>query len=144
MFNHSRPNSVSSTSCSSSKSSGSLWSKINNIFHHSHRRRNSDFSRQTTGNYSNSSLSDESVKTIETVDIDRSSSHRRQRKRLVNPVDGGSPQMMIPPFSPTYCKANEFPYSNFYVKLPDGRWMVRYRDGNRDILRTDIMEGFMI
>jgi hypothetical protein len=53
-------------------------------------------------------------------------------------------QFVIPPFSPTYCKANEFPYSNFYVKLPNGKWMVRYRSGNRDILGTDEFEGYMI
>jgi hypothetical protein len=80
---------------------------------------------------------------VKTVDLDHTSSHRRRRKQLVN-HEAASPPMMIPPFSPTYCKTNEFPYSNFYVKLPDGRWMVRYRDGNRDILRTDIMEGYLI
>lgn len=146
MFSHSRPNSISSSTCSSSKSGrSSIWSKINNLLHPSRRRRHSDFSRQTTGNYSNSTLSTESVKTNEIMDMDRSSSHRRQRKQLVNSTDNGNPPpMLIPPFSPTYCKANEFPYSNFYVKLPDGRWMVRYRDGNRDILRTDIIESYMI
>ncbi|KAI9268924.1 hypothetical protein BDA99DRAFT_535016 [Phascolomyces articulosus] len=50
----------------------------------------------------------------------------------------------IPPYSPTYCKENEFPYSNFYVKLPDGRYMIRYRSGNREILGTEIIEGYMI
>lgn len=52
--------------------------------------------------------------------------------------------LVLPPFSPTYCKANEFPYSNFYVKLPNGKWMIRYRSGNRDILGTDEFEGYMI
>jgi hypothetical protein len=121
-----------SSQCSSTKSSRSIWSKISNLFHKSSRRSSSDF---RADNYSNSTLS--SVKT------DRSSSQRRHRKQLVN-NEAASPPMMIPPFSPTYCKTNEFPYSNFYVKLPDGRWMVRYRDGNRDILRTDIMEGYLI
>ncbi|SAM08228.1 hypothetical protein [Absidia glauca] len=51
---------------------------------------------------------------------------------------------MIPPYSPTYCQPDCFPYSNFYVKLPDGRWMVRFRDGNRDILRTDVIDGNFI
>jgi hypothetical protein len=51
---------------------------------------------------------------------------------------------MIPPYSPTYCQPDSFPYSNFYVKLPDGRWMVRFRDGNRDILRTDVIDGNFI
>lgn len=114
------------------------------MFHRSHSSsRSADFSRQTTGNYSNSTLSDASVKTVDIAEVDRSSSHRRHRKPLVVHEEPAS-QMLIPPFSPTYCKSNEFPYSNFYVKLPDGRWMIRYRDGNRDILRTDIMEGYMI
>ncbi|GAA5816568.1 hypothetical protein MFLAVUS_010098 [Mucor flavus] len=140
-----RHHSTSSSHCSSSKSSRSIWSKISDLFHHSKRR---DSRRQSaiTGS-SRSTLSEASVKTVETVetvDIDRNSSQRRHRKQLVNHAECGSPQMMIPPFSPTYLKTNEFPYSNFYSKLPDGRWMVRYRDGNRDILRTDIMEGYMI
>ncbi|KAG2221947.1 hypothetical protein INT45_010471 [Circinella minor] len=50
----------------------------------------------------------------------------------------------VPPYSPTYCKSNEFPYSNFYVKLPDGRYMIRYRSGNREILGTEIIEGYML
>lgn len=133
-----RQNSILSSHCSSNKSSRSIWTKIGHLFHHS-KRRNSRPS--TTSQCSRSTLSEESVKT---VDIDHNSSQRRHRKQLVNHADSGSPQMMIPPFSPTYCKSNEFPYSNFYSKLPDGRWMVRYRDGNRDILRTDIMEGYMI
>ncbi|KAG2236877.1 hypothetical protein INT48_002690 [Thamnidium elegans] len=137
-----RHNSTSSSHCSSTKSSRSIWSKISDLFHHS-KRRNSRRQSATTDS-SHSTLSEESVKTVETVDIDRNSSQRRHRKQLVNHADYGSPQMMIPPFSPTYCKTNEFPYSNFYSKLPDGRWMIRYRDGNRDILRTDIMEGYMI
>lgn len=58
-------------------------------------------------------------------------------------ITSGS-KLVIPPYSPTYCKANEFPYSNFYVKLPNGKWMVRYRSGNRDILGTDEFEGYMI
>ncbi|KAL7321212.1 hypothetical protein PS15m_001005 [Mucor circinelloides] len=154
--NISRQASISSSSHSSTKSHKSFWSKIGHLFHSSRssrcsnssksstkRRRHSDFSRQTTGNYSNSTLSDESVKTVEAMD-DHSSTSRRHIKQLVNQTETASPPMLIPPFSPTYCKSNEFPYSNFYVKLPDGRWMVRYRDGNRDILRTDIMEGYMI
>ncbi|CAO3606809.1 unnamed protein product [Mucor hiemalis] len=144
MFSHSRPHSISSSRCSSTKSSRSIWSKIGKMFHRSHSSsRSADFSRQTTGNYSNSTLSDASVKTVDIAEVDRSSSHRRHRKPLVVHEEPAS-QMLIPPFSPTYCKSNEFPYSNFYVKLPDGRWMIRYRDGNRDILRTDIMEGYMI
>lgn len=140
MLTLSRRQSISSSRCSSARSTRSIWSKISNLFHHPRSRCNSEFSRQTTGNCSNSTLSDASVKTVETVDIEQ----RRQRKQLVDHTDCSTPPMMIPPFSPTYCKTNEFPYSNFYSKLPDGRWMIRYRDGNRDILRTDIMEGYMI
>lgn len=153
MINHTRQASTSSSSHSSTKSYKSFWSKIGNLFHTSRssrssncstKRRHSDFSRQTAGNYSNSTLSDESVKTVEVLDDESSSASRRHIKQLVNQSENTTTPMMIPPFSPTYCKSNEFPYSNFYVKLPDGRWMVRYRDGNRDILRTDIMEGYMI
>ncbi|KAF1807450.1 hypothetical protein V8B55DRAFT_1465848 [Mucor lusitanicus] len=156
--NLSRQASISSSSHSSTKSHKSFWSKIGHLFHSSRssrcsnssksstkrRRRHSDFSRQTTGNYSNSTLSDESVKTVEGMDDHSSLTSRRHIKQLVNQTETAAAPMLIPPFSPTYCKSNEFPYSNFYVKLPDGRWMVRYRDGNRDILRTDIMEGYMI
>lgn len=137
MFTLSRHESTSSSHCSSARSTRSIWSKISHLFHH-RSRRNSEFSRQTSDHSSRSTLSDVSVKTEET------SEHRRQRKQLVDHTDCSTPPMMIPPFSPTYCKTNEFPYSNFYSKLPDGRWMIRYRDGNRDILRTDIMEGYMI
>lgn len=137
-FSYSRPHSISSSHCSSTKSSSSIWSKISNLFHHSRScKHSSEFSQ--ADNYSNSTLSATSVKT---ADLDHHTSQRRHRKQLVN-NDVASPPM-LPPFSPTYCKTNEFPYSNFYVKLPDGRWMVRYRDGNRDILRTDIMEGYLI
>ncbi|KAI8069322.1 hypothetical protein BC940DRAFT_298446 [Gongronella butleri] len=50
-------------------------------------------------------------------------------------------RLIIPPYSPTYCQPNHFPYSNFYIKLPDGRYMLRYRDGNRNHLRTDIIDA---
>lgn len=129
---------------SDSSTSSSIWTKITKLIHSTGKksRRNSVFSRQTTGNYSSSTLSDESVKTIENEE--EIHNEKTKRKPLVPAIDTSATTMVIPPFSPTYCKANEFPYSNFYVKLPDGRWMVRYRDGNREILRTDIMEGYMI
>ncbi|RCH84477.1 hypothetical protein CU098_004167 [Rhizopus stolonifer] len=135
MFPQSRSTSISS-SCSSTKSNRSFWSKISKLFHKS--RSSSSESVRKNDNYSNSTLSTKSA------EMDSNSSQRRHRKQLVSTVDNASPPLMIPPFSPTYLKQNEFPYSNFYVKLPDGRWMVRYRDGNRDILRTDIMEGYLI
>ncbi|KAI8049428.1 uncharacterized protein B0P05DRAFT_563650, partial [Gilbertella persicaria] len=134
MFPQSRSTSISS-SCSSTKSNRSFWSKISKLFHKS--RSSSSESVRKNDNYSNSTLSTKSA------EMDSNSSQRRHRKQLVSTVDNASPPLMIPPFSPTYLKQNEFPYSNFYVKLPDGRWMVRYRDGNRDILRTDIMEGYL-
>ncbi|KAI7885584.1 hypothetical protein K492DRAFT_171578 [Lichtheimia hyalospora FSU 10163] len=63
--------------------------------------------------------------------------HRQQEESF-------PPFFAIPPYSPTYCKDNEFPYSNFYVRLPNGDYMVRYRSGNRDILGTEIIAGYMI
>lgn len=35
-------------------------------------------------------------------------------------------------------------YSNFYIKLPNGNWMVRIRDGNRKIVGTYELDGTMI
>ncbi|KAI8881927.1 hypothetical protein K501DRAFT_187900 [Backusella circina FSU 941] len=35
-------------------------------------------------------------------------------------------------------------YSNFYVKLPNGNWMVRLRDSNRKIVGTYEINGSMI
>lgn len=35
-------------------------------------------------------------------------------------------------------------YSNFYIKLPNGNWMVRVRDGNRKIVGTFEIDGSMI
>lgn len=117
----------STTTSSNNSQSSSVWKKITKLLHPNKKRRNSE-----TSSSGNTVLSGDSI-----------DSGRRQRKPLVQTIEQ-SPPMIIPPFSPTYCKANEFPYSNFYVKLPDGRWMIRYRDGNREILRTDIMEGYMI
>ncbi|KAI8336277.1 hypothetical protein BC941DRAFT_428799 [Chlamydoabsidia padenii] len=71
---------------------------------------------------------------------------RRRHKSLQkekNDIDHKG-TLLIPPFSPTYCHPNSFSYSNFYMKLPDGRWMIRFRDGNRCILRTDFISGTMI
>ncbi|KAI8369943.1 hypothetical protein BD560DRAFT_469292 [Blakeslea trispora] len=72
---------------------------------------------------------------------------RTKYKNRRSVVDRSQPiphTMNIPPFSPTYCKPNEFPYSNFYVKLPNGNWMIRYRSGNRKILGTDELQGYLI
>lgn len=70
--------------------------------------------------------------------------HRRKRTRKEQALSLEPTHLVLPPFSPTYCKANEFPYSNFYMKLPNGKWMIRYRSGNRDILGTEEFEGYMI
>jgi hypothetical protein len=35
-------------------------------------------------------------------------------------------------------------YSNFYMKLPNGNWMVRMRDNNRKIIGTYEIDGSMI
>ncbi len=137
----------SSSTCPSTKSQHSIWCKIGKkLFHHKSKSacsstvsstRSSGFSHQANDNYSSSTLS-----SARSSDLDSQSTQRRQRKQLVHHEE--PTQLIIPPFSPTYLKSNEFPYSNFYVKLPDGRWMVRYRDGNRDILRTDFVEGYLI
>ena len=37
-----------------------------------------------------------------------------------------------------------FAYSNFYLKLPNGRWMLRYRTGDRKILGTEEISGLYI
>jgi hypothetical protein len=131
MLNNSSTSSLASstaTNSSNDSQSSSVWKKITKLLQPHKKRRNSNTSGDT--------ISDESLETID--------SQRRQRKPLVQTTEAPSPHMVIPPFSPTYCKANEFPYSNFYIKLPDGRWMIKYRDGNREVLRTDIMEGYMI
>ncbi|KAI8082553.1 uncharacterized protein B0P05DRAFT_537492 [Gilbertella persicaria] len=77
-------------------------------------------------------------------DQSQTSSKTRYRKKYTVEDTSVSPIMKIPPFSPTYCRPNEFPYSNFYVKLPNGKWMIRYRSGNRDILGTDEFESYLI
>ncbi|KAI8992655.1 hypothetical protein BDB01DRAFT_779194, partial [Pilobolus umbonatus] len=138
MITFNRHSSISSSNCSSNRSSHSIWYKISSLFHTRSRSstRSSKYCQQSS---SSLSLSDESIRS----DTDMHSITRRHRKQLKQLDDSPYTSIVIPPFSPTYCKTNEFPYSNFYVKLPDGRWMVRYRDGNRDILRTDIIEGYM-
>ncbi|CAO3700920.1 unnamed protein product [Rhizopus stolonifer] len=140
MLNHSR----STSTCSSDKSNNSFWHRIGKLFHHKSKSACSSSASSTRSyglpdrdNYSTTSLS-----STRSADFDSHSTQRRQRKQLVHQEESSG--FIIPPFSPTYLKSNEFPYSNFYVKLPDGRWMVRYRDGNRDILRTDFVDGYLI
>ncbi|KAI8386812.1 hypothetical protein BD560DRAFT_382872 [Blakeslea trispora] len=40
--------------------------------------------------------------------------------------------------------SNQKGYSNFYIKLPNGNWMVRVRDSNRKIIGTFEIDGAMI
>ncbi|KAI9300649.1 hypothetical protein BJ944DRAFT_272707, partial [Cunninghamella echinulata] len=68
-------------------------------------------------------------------------SHRHRNKAIEKEID--IPHVTVPPFSPTYCKPNEFPYSNFYIKLPNGNFLIRYRDGNRNILGSDEIQGYL-
>lgn len=35
-------------------------------------------------------------------------------------------------------------YSNFYIRLPNGNWMVRIRDANRKIIATFEIDGSMV
>ncbi|CAO3650011.1 unnamed protein product [Cunninghamella echinulata] len=72
----------------------------------------------------------------------RMNSHRHKNKAIEREND--IPHVTVPPFSPTYCKPNEFPYSNFYIKLPNGNFLIRYRDGNRNILGSDEIQGYLI
>lgn len=89
-----------------------------------------------------SSLSNKSSTSFTSSEMSRPS---QKRKRLIREEEQQNPNgLKLPPFSPTYCKSDEFPYSNFYVKLPDGKWMIKYRSGNRDNLGTDVLEGYMI
>jgi hypothetical protein len=71
------------------------------------------------------------------------SSKRYARKQFVHREET-VPAHKIPPYSPTGAWNGKFPYSNFYVRLPNGKWMIRYRSGDRDILGTDEFEGYMI
>ncbi|CAO3668024.1 unnamed protein product [Umbelopsis ramanniana] len=71
------------------------------------------------------------------------SSKRYARKHFIHREET-VPAHKIPPYSPTGAWNGKFPYSNFYVRLPNGKWMIRYRSGDRDILGTDEFEGYMI
>jgi hypothetical protein len=39
---------------------------------------------------------------------------------------------------------DSFAYSNFYLKLPNGKWMLRYRTGDRKILGTEEISSYYI
>jgi hypothetical protein len=122
----SRSKSTSSGSSEESNSHDSrLYNRLSRIFgiHH-------ETSMSETYSSTRTSVSDDSARTS-------------GRKRLVHREDS-VPAHMIPPYSPTGAWNGKFPYSNFYVRLPNGKWMIRYRSGDRDILGTDEFEGYMI
>ncbi|KAG2204888.1 hypothetical protein INT46_009841 [Mucor plumbeus] len=126
-------NSILSNDSSTLKS---VWNRLSHLFQTAE-----DSNRRLSTSSIESDLSTRSSCSIERR------THNRRKKVLVdgyNNNESMTSTLVIPPFSPTYCKANEFPYSNFYVKLPNGKWMLRYRSGNRDILGTDEFEGYMI
>lgn len=121
----SRSRSTSSGSSEESDTDNRLYNRLSRIFgiHH-------ESSMSETSNSTRSSFSDDRARTT-------------GRKRLVHTEDS-VPAHMIPPYSPTGAWNGKFPYSNFYVRLPNGKWMIRYRSGDRDILGTDEFEGYMI
>ncbi|ORX44009.1 hypothetical protein DM01DRAFT_1349855 [Hesseltinella vesiculosa] len=143
-----RPSLYHSSSTSSSKSSfRSIWGQLSQwIKPHQHDQRQPQLSFLDTR--SPSTLSNASSASSTSSYRSRESPtqlhhHRLRKKQWVEP-DTALTGVAIPPYSPTYCKPNEFPYSNFYIKLPNGKWMVRYRSGQRDILGTDEIEGYLI
>jgi hypothetical protein len=127
---HLRDSKMSLSSHSSNNSFKGMWNRLSHIFQHEQPNRKSASTNSTTSTESS---------------IDSSRPRVRRRRHVYSNERNSSPsKMIIPPYSPTYCRPNEFPYSNFYVKLPNGNWMIRYRSGNRDILGTDEFEGYLI
>jgi hypothetical protein len=55
--------------------------------------------------------------------------------------DSSSEDTSVSYQEPSY---DTFAYSNFYLKLPNGRWMLRYRTGDRKILGTEEISGYYI
>ncbi|KAI9355167.1 hypothetical protein BD770DRAFT_391333 [Pilaira anomala] len=140
-------NEVDSISLTDSSAFKSVWSRLSHLFHSTedNNRRLSTSSSESDSSNTSSSLKTESL----SPRTRRHRAYHRKNRMLSKQLDNTDlsrppVHLVLPPFSPTYCKANEFPYSNFYVKLPNGKWMIRYRSGNRDILGTDEFEGYMI
>ncbi|KAI8096469.1 uncharacterized protein BX664DRAFT_355829 [Halteromyces radiatus] len=156
--NGNRRNTMISAYSSSSQTSiriKLIWRQVSNVFRNSSGKRSSVMNSNRTSSsaaesapvsaLSLSSSSSSSLSTRSSMETSPNTSRANQRHHHVRKkqwIDRNSAisDITIPPFSPTYCKPNEFPYSNFYIKLPNGKWMVRYRSGNRDILRTDQFE----
>lgn len=157
MSNHYSSRSTSSLSDSSS----SIWTRFSTIFHKRRSKRHrhpthsstsfctctssSSITQATTSTTSSTTLPDDSIYEPVTSCPTSTTTPTTETKDATAPLSGNNKSLFaVPPYSPTYCKANEFPYSNFYVKLPDGRYMIRYRSGNREILGTEIIEGYML
>ncbi|KAI9322161.1 hypothetical protein BX666DRAFT_1892166, partial [Dichotomocladium elegans] len=145
----SRPTSCSVSLASSVTARKSVWSRVSSLFSSAKRRssaaatspRASITSSRWRRSSNNSVLSGNGGS--DTSNKYSASSHRCASLDHSSASSDSPPLFAIPPFSPTYCKANEFPYSNFYIKLPNGDYMVRYRSGNRVILGTEIIAGHM-
>ncbi|KAH8547563.1 hypothetical protein BGW37DRAFT_510488 [Umbelopsis sp. PMI_123] len=124
-----RPQSTSSASSEDSdQSERRFYNRLSRIF----------------GSNNEESSVDENYTSVRTYTSSESGIGRRYaRKHLVHREET-VPAHKIPPYSPTGAWNGKFPYSNFYVRLPNGKWMIRYRSGDRDILGTDEFEGYMI
>ncbi|KAG2188011.1 hypothetical protein INT44_000762 [Umbelopsis vinacea] len=124
----SRPISTSSfSSTDSDQSEHRFYNRLSRMFGNSAEQLSVDEDYSSAAETSNSSHS----------------SKRYARKHFVHREET-VPAHKIPPYSPTGAWNGKFPYSNFYVRLPNGKWMIRYRSGDRDILGTDEFEGYMI
>ncbi|ORZ17754.1 hypothetical protein BCR42DRAFT_412436, partial [Absidia repens] len=131
-----RTNSTSSSSTSSS----SAFTLSSSTF--TADRRISNGSSNSSNNSTIGTLPSSSVSMVSATPSSSQINHHARKKKWIE-KNNAVAEVTVPPFSPTYCKPNEFPYSNFYIKLPNGKWMIRYRSGNRDILGTDEFEGYM-
>lgn len=160
---HSKKHEDNSITSNDSSTIKSVWNRLSHLFH------TPDDSNRRLSTSSNESDSSSTKSSIQRKRYYGRRENQQRKKRIIAEEYGQivselsasslsssseshpttvtalpAQQFVIPPYSPTYLKANEFPYSNFYVKLPNGKWMVRYRSGNRDILGTDEFEGYMI
>ncbi|KAI8994882.1 hypothetical protein BDB01DRAFT_774433, partial [Pilobolus umbonatus] len=120
-----------------------VWFKMSNLFRRGNRDENLSSISSDQCNSSLDTLDTESSTFSSTSDLHELRKARRRRTPLEQSPVGEVPQLLIPPYSPTYCRPNQFPYSNFYSKLPNGKWMLRYRSGDRNILGTDELEGYL-
>ena len=129
---------------SSESSTSSIWNRVRRLFH-LYSTEPSLSSSATTHSETSSSywvndyLSDRKARRL---CCRRYRCHLGSREQDEQQTPAAS--FHLPPFSPTYARTDAFPYSNFYYRLPNGKWMIRYRSGTRDILGTDEIEGYMI